>query len=87
MVLRETHEEEDEQERWKSLTGFGENEMSGCWVLVVDMVVKSVVGTEVKQLSAIENGFIKAFEEAITLRREREREREKIRGGLIISCL
>lgn len=39
-------------------------------------MVKSVVGTEVKQLSAIENGFKRAFEEAITLERERERDGE-----------
>lgn len=50
--------------------GFGGSERSGCVVFVVDTVGKSVVGREVKQLSAIENGFITAFEEAITLERE-----------------
>lgn len=58
--------------------GFVGSERSGCGVFVVDTVGKSVVGTEVKQLSAIENGFITAFEEAITLEREGEM-KKKIR--------
>lgn len=43
----------------------------------MDTVVIRVLGTDVKQPSALENGFLITFKEAMTLEREREAEKRR----------